>query len=130
MAIHNITGKEGEELARRYLEANDYLILETNWRIGHLEADIIAYKDNRIVFVEVKTRSEGMIARPMEAVDRQKQRHRDRHAAQLHVPQHAQRVHLRRARDGSRHPARRGGVFVHRRPQSAASEGEAGVAAP
>lgn len=74
MAIHNITGKEGEELARRYLEANDYLILETNWRIGHLEADIIAYKDNRIVFVEVKTRSSDIYGSPEEFVDYKKRK--------------------------------------------------------
>ncbi|MBP5190709.1 MAG: YraN family protein [Bacteroidales bacterium] len=72
MAIHNITGKEGEELARRYLEANDYLILETNWHIGHLEADIIAYKDNRIVFIEVKTRSSDIYGSPEEFVDYKK----------------------------------------------------------
>ena len=74
MAKHNNIGKEGETIARRYLEQNDYLILETNWRKGHLEADIIAYKDNQIIFVEVKTRSTDIFGAPEEVVDLKKQK--------------------------------------------------------
>jgi len=74
MAKHNSTGKEGETYARKYLEENEYLILETNWRFGHLEADIIAYKDNRIVFIEVKTRGTDAYGAPEQFVDRKKQK--------------------------------------------------------
>jgi len=73
MAKNNDRGSEGEAAARRYLEEHEYLILETNWRVGHLEADIIAYKDNRIVFVEVKTRSSEEFGNPESFVDRKKQ---------------------------------------------------------
>lgn len=72
MAKHNELGKEGETIARRYLEQQDYEILETNWRVGHLEADIIAYHDRRIVFVEVKTRTSDQYGAPEEFVDRKK----------------------------------------------------------
>lgn len=74
MAQHNKTGKEGELYARRHLEENGYLILETNWRLGHLEADIIAYKDNLIIFVEVKTRSTDSFGSPEEFVDYKKRK--------------------------------------------------------
>ncbi len=74
MAKHNELGKEGEVIARRYLEQQDYEILETNWRIGHLEADIIAYHDHHIVFVEVKTRSDDTYGSPEEFVDKKKRR--------------------------------------------------------
>ena len=72
MAKHNDKGKDGELIARRYLEQHDYEILETNWRQGHLEADIIAYHDHHIVFVEVKTRQSGDYGDPEEFVDRKK----------------------------------------------------------
>lgn len=72
MAKHNNTGKEGETLARKYLEDQDYLILETNWHIGKLEADIIAYKDGLIVFIEVKTRSSNDFGNPEDFVDLKK----------------------------------------------------------
>ena len=68
MAKHNDIGKIGETLAREYLEQQGYLILETNWRVGKLEADIIAYKDDLIVFVEVKTRTDIEYGEPEEFV--------------------------------------------------------------
>ena len=74
MAKHNDLGKIGETLAREYLEQQGYLILETNWRIGKLEADIIAYKDNLIVFVEVKTRTCEEYGEPEDFVGNQKRR--------------------------------------------------------
>lgn len=74
MAEHNDFGKQGEEAAVRYLVQHDYEILETNWRLGHLEADIIARKDGVIAFVEVKTRSGETFGEPETFVDRKKQR--------------------------------------------------------
>jgi putative endonuclease len=57
MAEHLETGKEGEEKAQTYLTDQGYEILDLNWMHGHVELDIIAQKDNVVVFVEVKTRS-------------------------------------------------------------------------
>ena len=42
MAKHQITGQEGERLAQAYFNNKGYEILQTNWRYGHLEVDIIA----------------------------------------------------------------------------------------
>lgn len=57
MALHNDFGKKGEAAARDALLRKGYLIRETNWRCNKFEIDIVAEKDNRLIIVEVKTRS-------------------------------------------------------------------------
>lgn len=52
------TGDKGEQLAVDFLIENGYKILARNFRSGKAEIDIIAKKNEFIVFVEVKTRSE------------------------------------------------------------------------
>lgn len=64
-------GHDAESIAAEYLIANGYVIRERNWRMGPYEIDIIAEKDNAIVFVEVKARMEGH-QDPISAVDRRK----------------------------------------------------------
>ncbi len=56
MAAHNQFGREGEEQACRYLTDRGYSLLERNWRVGHLELDIVADYYGELVFVEVKAR--------------------------------------------------------------------------
>lgn len=56
MAEHNRTGAWGEDRVCEYLVAEGYAITERNWRMNHLELDIVAEKDGWIAFVEVKTR--------------------------------------------------------------------------
>ena len=50
-------GKRGEDEASSYLEREGYSILQRNWRKGHDEIDIVARKNDVIVFVEVKSRT-------------------------------------------------------------------------
>lgn len=68
-------GKIAEQIAVDHLVARGYVIRERNWRPSgrHLEVDIVAEKDMRIVFVEVKARSEDG-EDPVDAVDLRKQR--------------------------------------------------------
>lgn len=72
MAIHNQIGKTGEKLACEYLIENGYTIADTNARIGHYELDIVAMKDSRIIFVEVKTRTMLTDSDPLDAIDNNK----------------------------------------------------------
>ena len=72
MATHNILGKIGEEEACRYLIRKGYTLLERNWRVGHLELDIIAEWYGEIIFVEVKTRSNEDFAPAISAIDDEK----------------------------------------------------------
>ncbi len=74
MAEHNRLGKWGETVAREYLITQGYSILETNWRMRHLEVDIIATKGPRIIFVEVKTRSTDAVD-PIVSIDRTRINH-------------------------------------------------------
>ena len=74
MAEHNTIGQKGEQLAADLMKKKGYKILETTWRLGHLEMDIIAANRKEIVFVEVKTRTSEVAGAPEEAVDAQKRR--------------------------------------------------------
>jgi putative endonuclease len=47
-------GKQAEDAVCRYLERQNYQVLERNQRLGRGELDIIAFKDDILVFVEVK----------------------------------------------------------------------------
>lgn len=71
MARHNDLGKWGEQLAVDMLVTKGYAIAERNWRTGDMEIDIVAMKGARIVFVEVKTRSDNGFD-PADAVDRRR----------------------------------------------------------
>ena len=72
MAIHNRLGIKGEQIALNYIQDKGYHILETNWRFGHLEVDIIAEHGNQIVVIEVKTRSTDQWGTPDESVTNSK----------------------------------------------------------
>jgi len=47
----------GETEAARMLEKKGFRIVERNWRMGHLEVDLIAESRTEIVFTEVKART-------------------------------------------------------------------------
>ncbi len=64
-------GNLGEKMAEKFLQKNQYRILEHNYRGRHGEIDIIVWdkKTQEIVFVEVKTRSSKFYGRPEQAVN-------------------------------------------------------------
>lgn len=68
-------GKHGEELAAVYLQAQGYQIVFRNFYSKYGELDIVAKKNNLLVFVEVKTRTQDRFGTPGEAVDARKQKH-------------------------------------------------------
>jgi putative endonuclease len=68
------TGRKGEDLACTHLASRGHVILERNWRAGHLELDIITLHQDGIHFVEVKTRRAPIQARPEENVNWTKQK--------------------------------------------------------
>jgi putative endonuclease len=73
MAKHIELGKKGEDLAVSFLELKGYSIIERNWRYRRAEIDIIAKLDDKLVFIEVKTRSTDVFGNPEEAVHLKKQ---------------------------------------------------------
>jgi putative endonuclease len=71
-------GALGEKLALDYLEKQGYRIIQSNFKCGFGEIDIIAYQRKVICFIEVKTRSTDQFGRPEEAVTRAKQERQKR----------------------------------------------------
>ena len=67
------TGNVGEALAIKYLKDQGFTIIETNFRIKLGEVDIIALKDDRVHFVEVKYRNSDRFGLGREAVTWTKQ---------------------------------------------------------
>ena len=61
-------GVLGEKLAADFLKKKKYRIIETNFRKGFGEIDIIAIDEEVLVFVEVKTRTSGKYGTPLEAI--------------------------------------------------------------
>jgi len=72
--ISNELGILGENTAANLLVQKGYTIRERNWKMAHLEVDIIAENSDTIVFAEVKTRSSSLIRRAEENVDEDKER--------------------------------------------------------
>ena len=70
-------GRQGEDLAHRYLRKRKYVIVARNYRSASGtpgEIDIIARAGSHLIFFEVKTRSSNAISFPERAVDPDKQR--------------------------------------------------------
>ncbi|MBP6948980.1 MAG: YraN family protein [Candidatus Pacebacteria bacterium] len=55
MAEHNEIGKIGEEITRKFLHSCNFILIECNYRTRFGEIDIIAKKDNKLHFIEVKS---------------------------------------------------------------------------
>ena len=68
-------GQAGEEQAKKHLLNLGYCILDCNWRYKKFEVDIIAQKNENIVFVEVKLRKNESYGAPEVFVDKKKQRY-------------------------------------------------------
>lgn len=70
--IKNKVGVWGEVYAARYLRDNKFKIISANYVCRFGELDLVAVKDGILCFIEVKTRNESTLTRPMEAVDEDK----------------------------------------------------------
>jgi putative endonuclease len=77
-------GRRGEELAAAYLQQLGYRIVAANFtlpvgrnRLGvpiNVEIDLVAYQEDTLCFIEVKSRASDWFAPPQVNVDRRKQR--------------------------------------------------------
>lgn len=65
----------GEKIAQGYLSNKGYEIIETNFYTRRGEIDIICKKNNCIIFVEVKTRTNLKFGTPAMAVNFTKKKH-------------------------------------------------------
>lgn len=81
---HILRGRKGERLACRFLMRRGYDILTRRYRRGSGEVDIIAFEEETLVFIEVKTRSSSKYGEPWEFVD-WKKRHVLRRTAESFI---------------------------------------------
>jgi putative endonuclease len=80
-------GQRGEQLAAVHLQNQGYTIIATNWRCTLGELDIVARKDNTLVFVEVRTRRAQTTEEAFESVNLHKQT-RLQHLAYAYLAAH------------------------------------------
>ena len=73
---HQRTGRKGEEGAYFWLRRLGYLMVARNFRtaLHRGEIDLVAWKDDVLCFIEVKTRTSRDVKPAGAAVDRDKQR--------------------------------------------------------
>jgi putative endonuclease len=74
------TGRLGEKQAADFLKKKGYRILETNYRCRYGEIDIVARQSNRLVFVEVRTKTDLTFGTPEESISYAKMQHMERSA--------------------------------------------------
>ncbi len=67
-------GRRGEDVACEFLINKGHIIVDRNFRAGHLEIDIISLDGNGVHFVEVKSRVAPVAVSPEENVTVSKQR--------------------------------------------------------
>lgn len=65
-------GSYGEILSVKYLQSEKYTIFDKNFRNKFGEIDIIAIKDDILIFVEVKTRTSTLYGFPCESISNKK----------------------------------------------------------
>ena len=68
------TGAAGEKLAAQFLLRRGYSIIETNYRCREGEVDIIASKEDCVVFIEVRTKRSSAFGSPEESITDRKRR--------------------------------------------------------
>lgn len=80
-------GRNGEDMARQYLEQKGMRFREKNYKRRHGEVDLIMDDGQWLVFVEVKTRRTLAYGMPAEAVTPYKQKH-IRYCAEIYFFEH------------------------------------------
>jgi putative endonuclease len=65
-------GQKGEQIAVNFLQNSGYEILKRNYRVGHSDIDILASKDDYLVFTEVRTKSRNNNGMPEDTLTKKK----------------------------------------------------------
>ena len=87
MADRIMTGKWGENIAVKLLEARGYFVLQRNYRTPYGEMDIVTRFGEILVFVEVKTRTNRAFGFPEDAITAKKKAHLEA-TAQAYLQDH------------------------------------------
>ena len=82
-------GQRGEDYAAQYLIDRGYAVRARNWRCPVGEIDLVTEKDQRLIFVEVRTRRGDRLGTPEESITPAK-RAKLIAAAQTYLAEHNQ----------------------------------------
>ena len=93
-------GHTGEAVAAKYYQQRGWLLLNHNYRTRLGELDLILYKENTLVFAEVKTRTGRGYGGPLEAITYTKARRLRQRGRTAIIGQPELRGHGRRRRFG------------------------------
>ena len=88
-------GAQFEQRAALFFTQQGFEILDRNWQAGHREIDLVARKDDLVVFVEVKSSSNPNFGHPAERVDKTKIRHLGAAAQKYLIEKNIEGVDLR-----------------------------------
>lgn len=77
-------GRKGENIAADFLTDSGYKILKRNYMISHSDIDILAKKNEYLVFVEVRTKSKEDRGMPEDTLTKKKLR-RMKNTAELYI---------------------------------------------
>ncbi len=72
--IGRALGDHGERAAARFIKRNGGRVVARNWRCKRGEVDLVVFEGDTLAFVEVKTRENADLVRPVEYVNRAKRR--------------------------------------------------------
>src|ERR1700679_738703 len=75
-AAHLELGRRGEEAAFFYLRRRGYTVVARDWRSAKArgDLDVVAWENNSLCFIEVKTRTSRNVATAESAIDENKTR--------------------------------------------------------
>jgi len=73
--LRQTLGRRAEYAVVTWLEERGFEILERNLRLGHLEIDIVARRDELAAMIEVRTRGRGAFERAFASVAGKKKMH-------------------------------------------------------
>jgi putative endonuclease len=82
-------GQRGEDYAAQYLIDHGYALRARNWRCPVGEIDLVTEKDEKLIFVEVRTRRGDRLGTPEESITPAK-RAKLIAAAQTYLDEHSQ----------------------------------------
>jgi putative endonuclease len=68
MALHNELGQKGEDKAASFLLDQGYRIVARNYRYDRKELDIVAWDNDELVIVEVRTRASEYHEHPRDSI--------------------------------------------------------------
>lgn len=73
MEQRKVLGNHSEQLARKFLVQQGFTVVQTNFFCKQGEIDLIVKKNQTLVFVEVRSKSNQLYGQPFETINQAKQ---------------------------------------------------------